>query len=114
MSIDPWQTIIEAVAPSTPSLDVTTRLRRERDALFGTSDRGVHAQPAPLDRSRNRAANMAHVRPVHRSNRHRAAALEMNSDEGSDIMRHTQDTWRRGDDGVGTMGIGWSRDGRNL
>jgi hypothetical protein len=53
MSIDPWQTIIEAVAPSTPSLDVTTRLRRERDALFGTSDRGIHAQPAPLDRSRN-------------------------------------------------------------
>lgn len=116
ISGESWQTIIEAVAPSTPSLDATTRLRRERDAFLGATDRGIHPQAPPIERSRNRPANMAPMRSLHRIYRQRAAvaAADGNSEDGSDMMRHTQDIRRRGEDGIGTMGIGWSRDGRNL
>jgi hypothetical protein len=110
---DPWQTIIEAVAPSTPSLDIL-RLRREHDAFFGTADRGNHQQGAPPERSRNRPASMIHARPLHRIPMQRAAVGDGDVDEDSDLVRHAQDTRRSREDGVGTMGIGWSRDGRSL
>ena len=57
---------------------------------------------------------MTPMRSLHRINRQRAAAADGDSEEGLDMMRYTHNARRRGEDGVGTMGIGWSRDGRNL
>lgn len=122
---DPWQTIAEAISPGTGTGtgtgthvgDAAARLRRERDtALTRTVERRAQQQQAArLERARNTSANMARLRQLHGMTVGRVAAAEAIYDDNElDVLRRLQETrgWR--EEGVGTMGIGWSRDGRNL
>ena len=116
-----WQTMVEAIAPGTPIGEAASRLRRERDtALARTVDRRVQQQQqaqqaARLDRLRNTSANMQRLRQLHGMTVERARAVEnLYDDHELDMLRHFQETRGRRDEGVRTMGVGWSDDGRNL
>ena len=117
--IDPWQTIADAIGPrpGTHIADATTRLHRERDnVLARTVDRRVQQQQAArLERARNTSANMARLRQLHGITTGRLGSTEgLYDDNELDILRRLQETRGRREEGVGTMGIGWSEDGRNL
>lgn len=117
-----WQTMVEATLPGTPIGEAATRLRRERDtALARTVDRRAQQQQqatqqaARLERVRNASANMQRLRQLHGMTVERARAVEnLYDDHDLDMLRRFQETRRRHDDGVRTMGVGWSDDGRNL
>lgn len=116
-STDPWQTIVEAFAPGSATSDTVTRLRRERErdtAFARTADRRAQHQAAQTERMRASRANVAQLRQLHRTVE-RVAAMEGNIDDHElDILRRLQEPQSRRDDGVGTMGIRWSWDGRYL
>lgn len=122
LPIDPWQTIAEAVSPATGTHvgDAAGRLRRERDttALARTVERRVQQQQqaARLERARNiSSTNMTRLRQLHGMTVGRVAAAEgIYDDNELDMLRRLQETRGRREEGVGTMGIGWSGDGRNL
>lgn len=118
--IDPWQTVAEAIGPGTGTHigDTAARLRRERDnALARTVDRRMQQQQqvARFDRTRTLTANIARLRQLHGTNHERLVAAEGMYDDDESIMpRRTPESRGRREEGVGTMGIGWSGDGRNL
>ncbi len=116
-SSDPWQTISEAMDPSMAMLDAANRLpqiRRERDtAAIRTLERRMQQQQqqtAHLNRMRN--VNTQRPRHMHESAASRASVGEIDYDdhESHPLTRLPA----RPEDGVGTMGIGWGSDGRNL
>lgn len=116
-----WQTMVDAIAPGTPIGEAATRLRRERDtALARTVDRRVQQQQqatqqaARLERVRNASANMQRLRQLHGMTVERARAVENLWDDHELELRRFQETRGRRDEGVRTMGVGWSDDGRNL
>lgn len=117
-----WQTMVEAIPPGTPIGEAAIRLRRERDtALARTVDRRVQQQQqatqqaARLERVRNASANMQRLRQLHGMTVERARAVEnLYDDHELDMLRRIQETRGRRDEGVRTMGVGWSDNGRNL
>lgn len=117
-----WQAMVEAIAPGTPIGEAATRLRRERDtALARTVDRRVQQQQqqatqqaARLERVRNASANMQRLRQLHGMTVERARAVENLWDDHELELRRFQESRGRRDEGVRTMGVGWSDDGRNL
>lgn len=101
-SSDPWQTI-EAAMQSGPLTDAATRVRREREAAI----------EANLERRQHQWARMEITR------NQRIRQLYDGGGEGLDS--HEVDLSRPGrhrnpdpDVGLGTMGLGWSGDGRLL
>ncbi len=113
---DPWQTIYEAMDPSIAMLDVANRLpqiRRERDAAAGRNlERRMQQQQQQVAHM-NRVRSTDTQRPRHL---HERAASRMAVGE-SVYGDHDSNTLRRlvgRDEGVGTMGIGWGTEGRNL
>ena len=116
------QTMVDGVAPGNSISEAATRLRHERDtALTRTVDRRVQQQQqatqqaARLERVRNASANMQRLRQLHGMTVERARAVEnLYDDHELDTLRRFQETRGRRDEGVRTMGVGWSGDGRNL
>ena len=116
-STDPWQTIVEAIAPGTGTGDAATRLRRERErdtAFARTADRRAQQQAAQTERMRTSRANVAQLRQLHRTVERVTAGEGTIDDHELDMLRRLQEPRSRRDDGVGTMGIRWSWDGRYL
>lgn len=114
---DPWQTISEAMDPSMTIHDAANRphpSRHERDAAaVGTLERRMQQQQQQqmAHLNRVRSANPQRLRLLHDRAVTRTATGESAYDD------HELDMLRRlagRDEGVGTMGIGWSTDGRNL
>lgn len=118
---DPWQTIVEAASPGTGTsiADAASRIRRDRENTVGRSwDRRIQQQQQPaarFERVRNPTANMARLRQLHGMTIGRAVTAEgLYDDNELEMLRRLQETRVRREEGVGTMGIGWSQDGRNL
>ena len=116
---DPWQTIVEAIAPANSAGDAATRLRRERDYTTATRalDRRIaqqQQQAARLERVRNTSANVARLRQLHGMSTGRSGGIELMYDDEIDLLRRFTESRGRRDDGIGIMGVGWSNDGRNL
>lgn len=116
-----WQTMMDTIVPGTPNGEGTSRLRRERDtALARPVDRRVQQQQqaiqqaARLERVRNASANMQRLRQLHGMTVERARAVENLWDDHELELRRFQETRGRRDEGLRTMGVGWSDDGRNL
>lgn len=115
---DPWPTTVELAATGNTNGDTAARSRREREtALARTADRRVQQQQqvARLERVRNASANMQRLRLLHGMTIDRPRTVEsMYDDHEQDMMRRIADTPGRREEGVGTMGVGWSVDGRSL
>ena len=112
--------MVEALGPVVPVDAGAARLRAARDTAFArTLDRRVQqqqqSQAARLERVRHTSANMQRLRQLHGMTVERARAVEnLYDDHELDMLRRIQETRSRRDEGVGTMGVGWSGDGRNL
>lgn len=116
---DAWEPMVEAIGPVEPLHVSAARSRAARDTAFArTLDRRVQQQQqqaARLERVRNTSANMQRLRQLHGMTVERARAVEnLYDDHELDMLRRIQETRGRRDEGVGTMGVGWSGDGRNL
>ena len=110
-SADPWQTISEAIA-TTGALDAANRLRRERDATLARQYELRLQQQQQTER-------------MERLRAQRLRQLQERAGEGTyddyelEMLRRLGERGRgrgfgRVEDGVGTMGVDWSRDGRYL
>lgn len=116
---DAWQPLVESLGPVITVDASAARLRAARDTAFArTLDRRVQQQQlqaARLERVRNTSANMQRLRQLHGMTVERARAVEhLYDDHELDMLRRIQETRGRRNERVGTMGVGWSRDGRNL
>ena len=115
---DPWQTISEALDPNVAMHGTANRLpqiRRERDAAaMRTLERRMQQQQQQQQTAhsnRVRSTNTQRLRHLHERAVSRVAAGESGYDDRElDMLRRLAGR----DDGLGTMGIGWSSDGRNL
>lgn len=111
---DPWHTISEAMDPG-PTFDAASRLpliRRERDAVPTRAlERRMQLQQQAARLETVRSYNTHRLRHIHDRAVGRVAAGEsVYDDHELDVLRRL--TSRETD--VGTMGVGWSGDGRNL
>lgn len=136
LDTDPWQTITDAMGASNMPPDTIARLRslqsrnlersiqaravpqatidRRMQALQGTREQSMAAHADAVEARVNRARE-ANVRALRQS---RASRADVVSDEidREVLLRRLDEPRRRprSEDGVTTMGIGWSPQGRNL
>lgn len=115
---DPWQTISAAMT-STSALETAARLRRERESAAVTTNTTA-TEPTNFER---RIAHQAQATRAERARAERLRSMQQRTGEGvyddyelEMLRRVAEGGVRRGreDAGVGTMGIGWSGDGRFL
>ncbi|KAL9117950.1 MAG: hypothetical protein Q9187_005506 [Circinaria calcarea] len=111
-STDPWQTISAAMT-STSALETAARNRRERESATPTTTTAT--EPTNFER------RMTHQAQAARTERLRAERLRRTGEGAYDdyeleMLRRVgeRESRQREDAGVGTMGIGWSGDGRFL
>ena len=132
---DPWQTISDAMAPTGTTPSETVPLRREQEEARTPGLERPSLQPRPSEASSRydrllRASNpqgrltasrydylspqtLDSVRALMRDgvlDDEAMARIEATADLVRPVWRSRRDI----DGGVGTMGVGWSRDGRNL
>lgn len=99
---DPWQTI-EAAMQSGPLPDAATRLRREREAAIEARFERRQQQWVRLEATRNQR-----IRQLHDGGGEGLDRYEV------DLLRRARYRTDDPDAGIGTMGLGWSEDGRQL
>ena len=118
-STGPWQTISAAMT-STSALETAARLRRERESAATTTTPNTATEPTNFER---RMAHQAQAARADRARAERLRSMHQRAGEGVyedyelEMLRRVANTGvRQGreDAGVGTMGIGWSGDGRFL
>ena len=106
---DPWQTISEAMA-SGHLPEIATRLRRERDFAVRQIQHQQHQQTR-IERLRLQRQRQSRER----TSSARAGDVEGGYEQAElDVLRRLAEGRVRVGDGVTTMGIGWSRDGRSM
>lgn len=99
---DPWQTI-EAAMQSGPLPDAATRLRREREAAIEANFERRQQQWARMEATRNQR-----IRQLYDGGGEGLERYEV------DLLRSARYRNDDPDAGLGTMGLGWSEDGRQL
>lgn len=104
---DPWQTITDAM--STANVPPET-LRSLQSRSLERRAQAIAVQQVDLDRSRVRdnAGSLRQMRAAHGR-----ADVVYDEIDRELLLRRSQRNFRR-DEGLVTMGIGWSEDGRNL
>ncbi|MCJ1366882.1 hypothetical protein MMC16_006013 [Acarospora aff. strigata] len=102
LSTDPWQTI-EAAMQSGPLPDAATRLRREREAAIEANFERRQQQWARMEATRNQR-----IRQLYDGGGDGLDRYEV------DLLRQARYRTQDPDVGLGTMGLGWSQDGRQL
>jgi len=96
---------------SGPLPDAATRLRREREAAIEENFERRQQQLSRMERLRTQRLGQLYERGGDGSGVDDEFGL---SGYELEMLRRLVRPGRRSDDGVGTMGIGWSGDGRNL
>ena len=118
-STDPLQTISAAMT-STSALETAARLRRERESATTTTTTTTATEPTNFER---RMAHQAQAARAERARAERLRNMQQRTGEGVyddyelEMLRRVGERGgrrEREDAGVGTMGIGWSGDGRSL
>ncbi|KAI9877814.1 MAG: hypothetical protein M1830_002748 [Pleopsidium flavum] len=99
---DPWQTI-EAAMQNGPLPDAATRLRREREAAIEANFERRQQQWARMEATRNQR-----IRQLYDGGGEGLDRYEV------DLLRRARYRTDDPDAGIGTMGLGWSEDGRQL